>query len=133
MARANAPMKDPMEDVDLPDGDVSAELVPPSMGGMQLESWDEAIQGADTVLGRELTKDEIFDKLVGVPFLITGIITYPGKGLYERADGTKVGRDFFTFEARLAPANIMQQRRVNLDDLLPLEPNSLIVFNDSST
>jgi hypothetical protein len=104
-----------------------------SRPSFELESWEDAIEGANVVLGRDLAKDELFDKLIGVPFLITRLHSYPGKGLYERADGAKVGRDFFAIEIRLAPERVMKERLVNVENLRPFEPDDLLVINDSST
>lgn len=127
--------KTPVEETPEAVEEVSGAVVVPKeeMQSLDLISWDEAVSSADTVLGRELTKEDLFDKLVGVPFLITAMITRPGKGVLETLDGRKLPRDYFTCEARLAPAHVMQQRKVNLENILPLAPESLIVFNDAST
>lgn len=87
-------------------------------------SWEEAIAGADQVLGHDLAKEEILDALEGVPFLITRMTFHAGEAGQREA--------YVSCEAQLAPRAEMERRRVSLATL-PFDPSDLVVFNDGST
>jgi hypothetical protein len=89
--------------------------------------WATATEYADQILGHDLAKDDLFDALVGVPFLITRVVFRKG---IKRRNGVQAA--YASCEAVIAPEAVLKKRRVNLD-ILPFEPGSAIVFNDGST
>lgn len=103
-----------------------------------LETWEDLIGASDQVMGKDLARDELFDALMGVPFLITKVVFRKGtKRALPKSLAEKFGTDEKTFsyascEAVIAPLEVLKRRRVNTDEL-PFEPGDQIVFNDGST
>jgi hypothetical protein len=91
----------------------------------KITSWDVALRDADEILGHDLAKEELLDALEGVPFLITRMT-------FREADAGLARESYVTCEILLAPAPMMERRRVNLA-MLPFDPGDMIVFNDGST
>lgn len=90
------------------------------------EAWDTTT--ADQVFGHDLAKNELFDALANVPFMITRITTRPGAirgNPPERAD-------YMSCEIVIAPEAELRRRRIDLD-ALPFRAGDLVVFNDGST
>src|SRR5215831_18617445 len=99
--------------------------------------WETLIQSADEVLGYDLARDELADDLVGVPFVITGVVSRPG------VMRDKKQQAYVSCETRIS--NKLDLRAINgrregsrlprLSDLdaLTFSPNSHVVFNDGST
>lgn len=110
-----SPAKSPEKVVDSP---VEPEAFDPNM------SWEDATEGADTVLGHDLAKAEILDALEGVPFLITRLT-------FREADTIARG-SYVSCECQLAPKSVMERRKINLLTL-PFDPGDMVVFNDGST
>ncbi len=103
-----------------------------------LETWQDLTGSADEIVGKELAKDELFDALKGVPFLITKVIFRRGtkrqlpKGLAEKFGTDEKTFAFVSCEAVIAPEDVLKRRRVNIENL-PFDANGQIIFNDGST
>lgn len=105
------------EDIDMPDMFDRNQLTYADLIGDSL---------TDTIQGAELLSDELFDALVGVPFVITKLVF---------RQGTSRGGEMASYvscEAITGDEKAMKKRRVSLDDL-PFTPGDLVVFNDGST
>ena len=101
------------------------------------EDWGNLITEADEIVGYDLARDETADDLVGVPFLITGVVFRPGvlRGTERSA--------YVSCECRIAPRldlRLINTRRESsrlgkVPDLeqLTFEPDAHVVFNDGST
>jgi hypothetical protein len=109
------------------------------------QTWEQLTEGAATIPGFDLVKDEDTDALVGIPMVLTRVSYRPGisrKGKSNYSDIHPVNA-YVSVEARLAPSfdlrKINQARKQsNLPDLtsldqLPFSPDEHIVFNDGST
>lgn len=90
-------------------------------------SWDELVSDADKALGTDLLKDELFDALVNVPFLIYRVTFYPGTVKPNQQRGS-----FAAVEMLIAPEKELKRRRVNIENL-PFLPEDTVVANDGST
>lgn len=101
------------------------------------EDWQNLINEADEIIGYDLARDETADDLVGVPFLITGVVFRPGV-LRE-----KERQAYVSCEVRISPKldlRLINSRRESsrlgkIPDLdqLTFEPDAHVVFNDGST
>lgn len=101
------------------------------------EDWQSLIGQADEIIGYDLAAGEIADDLVGVPFLITGVVFRAG------VLRDKERQAYVSCETRIAPKldlRLINSRRessrlAKVSDLdgLPFEPDSHVVFNDGST
>lgn len=96
-----------------------------------LNSWAELRGAADEVLGYDLAKDQLFDALERVPFIITCITSRPGT---VRRDKTGVDKQYsyFSHECVIAPEEDLVRRRIDLSTL-PFRGGDHVVFNDGST
>lgn len=91
------------------------------------QGWEALAQEADDVLGYDQAKDELFDALEGVPFIITRLTFRPG---IVRPDGSQ---GYFAWaETVIAPKNVLERRRVDLSRL-PFEPLDHVGWVDGST
>lgn len=109
------------------------------------QTWEELTDGAITLPGYELLRDEDTDALVGVPMMLTKAsfrsgISRKGKPNYSEQHPVNA---YVSIEARLAPAfdirKINQARKNNglaeITDIsqLPFDPDAHVVINDGST
>lgn len=88
--------------------------------------WESLLSEADEVLGYDLAKEELFDALEGVPFMITRVTLRPG------ITRNNVKANYTSAECVIAPEATLKRRRVNMETM-PFEPGELVLFNDGST
>lgn len=95
------------------------------------QGFADLMQGADTVSGASLFKDEGLNTLVGIPFLIHSITFRPG----IIRDG--IQQDYVSIEALLADAETMRRaiKRGQFTAVQAelLQPEENIILNDGST
>jgi hypothetical protein len=93
---------------------------------LDMESWEQAGEGALEFPGYDLLTDERRDMLENVPFLIVGVTYRPGI-----MRGERLGY-YVSVEARVAPAPLIVRRGID-PYTLPFDPDAHVVFNDGST
>jgi hypothetical protein len=89
--------------------------------------WNQLVNEADEVQGYRLLKDEEFDTLVGVPFVITKLINRQGEAIGNGHEGA-----YFSHEAVIAPEDVLNKFVKDLSKIA-VAPGEHVVFNDGST
>ena len=89
--------------------------------------WNQLVNEADEVQGYRLLKDEEFDTLVGVPFVITKLINRQGEATGNGHEGA-----YFSHEAVIAPEDVLSKFVKDLSKIA-VAPGEHVVFNDGST
>ena len=89
--------------------------------------WEKLVSEADNVLGYDQAKDELFDALEGVPFIITRLTFRPG---IVRPDGSQ---GYFAWaETVIAPKTMLERKRIDVGRL-PFDPGDHVGWVDGST
>lgn len=89
--------------------------------------WNQLLNEADEVQGYRLLKDEEFDTLVGVPFIITKLICRQGEAIGNGHEGF-----YFSHEVVIAPEDVLNKFVKDLSKIA-VAPGEHVVFNDGST
>lgn len=92
-------------------------------------SFSDMLDEAVEVQGNQLVKEELFDELVGVPFLITKV-TFR-RGMKDPLNKNR-WMAYVSAEAVIADETYLSRRKIDLSDR-PFVPGDHIVLNDGST